>query len=183
MKLWDRRVAIVHYMIELTAEDDKSEVEQWKWLLKLLSFLTADGMSSDESETGVNGKIYRVTVMAWRSDVITKYMDHIDGQQYVGDKAGRSTRGAVPRPRELSRKCILHVSDIPFFPHFPWNSDAHKHSHSFTHEGGRNPNTITLSNHIQEPSIRYRWDSHLTPHSNYHYSTTEDPPTDEPPGS
>jgi hypothetical protein len=116
MKLWDRRVAIVHYMIELTAEDDKSEVEQWKWLLKLLSFLTADGMSSDESETGVNGKIYRVTVMAWRSDVITKYMDHIDGQQYVGDKAGRSMRGAVPRPRERGGENVSsrkHVTRLP----------------------------------------------------------------------
>ena len=49
----------------------------------------------------------------------------------------------------LSRKCTLHVSDIPFFLHFPWNSDAHKHSHSFTHEGGRNPNTITLSNYTK----------------------------------
>jgi hypothetical protein len=115
MKLWDRRVAIVHYMIELTAEDDKGEVEQWKWLLKLLSFLTADGMSSDESETGVNGKIYRVTVMAWRRDV-TKYMDYIDELRNTGDNAGFSPRGAVPRPRQRGGQKVssrMHVAGLP----------------------------------------------------------------------
>jgi hypothetical protein len=109
-------VAIVDYIIELTAEDEESDDAAWRWLRKLLELLTADGMSSDNSETGIQGKVYRVTVMAWRRDV-TKYMEYIDGQRNVGDKAGYSTRGATPRSRVRDDENAVsnrkHVDGLP----------------------------------------------------------------------
>jgi hypothetical protein len=101
-KLFQTRLRIVNYIIELRADDEKSDVAIWKWLRDLLTILGSDGMSSDDTETDEDSPIcrdiYRVTFVAWRRPEITDYMQYIDMQRDRGEN-DFSEQGADPRPR------------------------------------------------------------------------------------
>lgn len=67
----------------------------WEWLGRLLQKLTANGMSSDDTDVGISKK-FRVKVLIWRRDM-DDYLDLIDRQRMEG--AGYAPGGSTPNTR------------------------------------------------------------------------------------
>lgn len=64
----------------------------WEWLQKLLEWLGTTGMSSEDTDIGVNRE-YRVKIMLWRREM-DGYLDLIDKQR--AHDAGYSQAGSNP---------------------------------------------------------------------------------------
>jgi hypothetical protein len=103
MQRFERRKKIVEWMIKLKANDPASDVEVWRWLGRLLKYLRADGMSSDESSVEGLETVYRVKIIIWRRREVDKYLDIIDQQRWVDADiwAGRGFRVRRMRIRSL----------------------------------------------------------------------------------
>jgi hypothetical protein len=92
-------------MIRLKNEEGSNDVTIWEWLLSLVEYLGADGMSSEESgveanDEGIVQKVYRVNIMVWRRNI-----DHevaIIDKTRLQDKDLYSDAGAKPVARKRS---------------------------------------------------------------------------------
>jgi hypothetical protein len=61
-------------MVEVKNEEESCNVGIWEWLLKLIEYLGADGMSSEESgveinDKGIVQKVYWVKIMTWERNI------------------------------------------------------------------------------------------------------------------
>src|SRR3981189_2557026 len=94
-------------MVELKNEEGSCDVKIWEWLLQLIKYLGADGMSSEESGVEVNDegiveKVYRVKIMPWQRI--------IDQELAISDKARLQDKdlyweaGGRPGPRNASEQ-------------------------------------------------------------------------------
>jgi hypothetical protein len=72
----------VERVIPVKAADNNrdGDLGVWKWLLELLQQYGSDGMSSDDTDTGDIGTIYRVKILVWRRNV-DKYVQMIDNER------------------------------------------------------------------------------------------------------
>jgi hypothetical protein len=66
--------------VKSTDKDRDGDLGVWKWLLELLQRYGSDGMSSDDTDTGDIGTIYRVKILVWRRNV-DKYVQMIDDER------------------------------------------------------------------------------------------------------
>ena len=88
MQRFECRLSIVSFMIR-TAGDD---LQIWQWLEKLLQWLTIDGMSSEDTDIGIDRK-YRVKILLWQCEM-DEYLDLIDNQRH--HDVGYSQAGSKP---------------------------------------------------------------------------------------
>ena len=72
-----------------TSQDDR---HIWEWLERLLLHLTPNGMSSEETEIGID-KNFRVKILVWRCSM-DDYLELIDQQRLNG--SGFSVVGSTP---------------------------------------------------------------------------------------
>ena len=72
-----------------TSQDDR---HIWEWLERLLLHLTPNGMSSEETEIGINKK-FCVKILVWRRSM-DDYLELIDRQRLNG--SGFSVVGSTP---------------------------------------------------------------------------------------
>jgi hypothetical protein len=94
-------------MVDLKNEEGSCDVKIWEWLLQLIQYLGADGMSSEESgvevnDEGIAQKVYRVKIMPWRRN-INQELAIIDKAR-LQDKDLYSEAGAKPVPRKRSEQ-------------------------------------------------------------------------------
>src|ERR1700690_1697220 len=94
-------------MVDLKNEEGSCDVKIWEWLLQLIQYLGADGMSSEESgvevnDEGIAQKVYRVKIMPWRRN-INQELAIIDKAR-LQDKDLYSEAGAKPVPRKSSEQ-------------------------------------------------------------------------------
>ena len=99
MQRFERRLSIVSFMIR-TAGDD---LQIWQWLEKLLQWLTVDGMSSEDTDVGIDRK-YHVKILLWRREM-DEYLNLIDNQWH--HDAGYSQAGSKPIRR------LRHLHTLP----------------------------------------------------------------------
>jgi hypothetical protein len=66
--------------VKAADKDQDGDLHVWKWLLELLKRYGSDGMSSDDTDTGDIGTIYRVKILVWRRNV-DKYVQMIDNER------------------------------------------------------------------------------------------------------
>ena len=71
-----------------TSQDDS---HIWEWLERLLLKLTPNGMSSEDTEVGIDKK-YRVKILVWRRSM-EEYLDLIDQQRLI--ESGFSAAGST----------------------------------------------------------------------------------------
>jgi len=67
-------------LVKTADKDRDGDLGVWKWLLELLHRYGSDGMSSDETDTGDIGTIYRVKILVWRRNV-DEYVQMIDNER------------------------------------------------------------------------------------------------------
>ena len=72
-----------------TSQDDR---HIWEWLECLLLHLTPNGMSSEDTEVGINKK-FHVKILVWRHSM-DDYLEVIDQQRL--NKSGFSAVGSTP---------------------------------------------------------------------------------------
>ena len=85
-------------VIKSKEKDEKADLAVWKWLLDLVKWYGAEGMSSDESSVEGMQTVYRVKILVWRRN-IEEYLKLIDNQRmHVGQQV-RHTSGKTPTPR------------------------------------------------------------------------------------
>ena len=63
--------------VKTAAKNAETEVKIWQWLLSLLQWYGAEGMSSDETSVEGLEVVYRVKILLWRRN-IDKYLDLVD---------------------------------------------------------------------------------------------------------
>jgi hypothetical protein len=110
------RVHTVEWIIKLKSHDPTSDVEVWKWLLKLLQYLRSEGMSSDDTSTENFDIAYRVRILIWRRKEIDAFMDIIDNQRVLNRKM-RAPQGARPVKRLRNSRAATstrrHIDGLP----------------------------------------------------------------------
>ena len=94
-------------MIEIKKDEGAGNVKIWEWLLKLIEYLGADGMSSEKSgvkanEEGIVQKIYQVKIMPWWRN-IDRELVIINGAR-LQDEDLYSDVGAKPITRKHSEQ-------------------------------------------------------------------------------
>jgi hypothetical protein len=91
-------------------------VEIWQWLLALLNWYGAEGMSSDETSAENMETIYRVKILVWRRN-IDKYLDCIDNERKLPHQELFSRSGSTPTKRVRSEDGLISTRDaIPGLP-------------------------------------------------------------------
>jgi hypothetical protein len=112
---FQKRVNTVEWLIKLKSDDPTSDVEVWRWLLKLLLHLRSDGMSSDDTTKG-DETVFRVRILIWRREEIDGLMELIDKQQ-VKNRQIRTPQGAKAVPRLRNARAPFstrrHVDGLP----------------------------------------------------------------------
>lgn len=105
-------------VIEVKSADQNAEKEQkiWRWLLSLLQWYGAEGMSSDETSVEGMETVYRVKILVWRRN-IDKYLDYIDCERKLPTQALFSRSGARPVKRiRAEDNLISSHSAVPGLP-------------------------------------------------------------------
>ena len=92
-------------------KDRDGDLRVWKWLLELLQRYGSDGMSSDDTDTGDIGTIYRVKILVWRRNV-DKYIQMIDNERKMSADIF-SASGAKSVTRVRSPKNLESVRQPP----------------------------------------------------------------------
>jgi hypothetical protein len=108
----------VERVIEVKSADQNAEKEQkiWRWLLSLLQWYGAEGMSSDETSVEGMETVYRVKILVWRRN-IDKYLDYIDCERKLPTQALFSRSGARPVKRiRAEDNLISSHSAVPGLP-------------------------------------------------------------------
>ena len=82
------RLSVVRFMTQTTGDD----LQIWQWLEKLLQWLTVNGMSSEDTDVGIDRK-YRVKILLWRREM-GECLNLIDNQRH--HDAGYSQVGSKP---------------------------------------------------------------------------------------
>jgi hypothetical protein len=105
-------------MIEVKAasQNAETEVKIWQWLLSLLQWYGAEGMSSDETSVEDQEIVYRVKVLLWRRN-IDKYLDLVDFERKQPTQVLFSRSGA--RPVKRTRAEENAISDRKAIPGLP----------------------------------------------------------------
>lgn len=102
--------------MKTATQNADAEVKIWRWLLSLLQWYGAEGMSSDETSAEGMEIVYRVKILLWRRN-IDKYMDLIDGERKQPEQAIFSRSGA--RPTQRIRAESNSISDRKAIPGLP----------------------------------------------------------------
>jgi len=84
--------------VKTAAQNAETEVKIWQWLLSLLQWYGAEGMSSDETSVEGLEVVYRVKILLWRRN-IDKYLDLVDFERKQPVQALFSRSGAKPMKR------------------------------------------------------------------------------------
>jgi hypothetical protein len=107
-----------------TAEHNTvKEAKIWRWLLSLLKWYGAEGMSSDETSVEGMETVYRVKVLVWRRN-IDKYLDNIDNERKLPTQELYSHSGAKPAKRIRSEtNLISNRSPVPGLPIALYDND------------------------------------------------------------
>ena len=101
--------------MKASAKDEDGDLHVWKWLLDLLSQYQADGMSSDDTDTGGTGTIYQVKILVWRRN-IDQYVQMIDDvPRWLADIFSGSGGKSVTRLRspENSKSSRQPPGELP----------------------------------------------------------------------
>jgi hypothetical protein len=85
-------------VIKSKEKDEKGDLAVWKWLLSLIKWYGAGGMSSDESSVDEMQTVYRVKILVWRRN-IDEYLRLIDDQRMQVGQQLYHTSGNTPTPR------------------------------------------------------------------------------------
>ena len=89
-------------------KDRDGDLGVWKWLLELLQRYDSDGMSSDDTDTGDIGTIYRVKILVWRRNV-DKYVQMIDDERKTSadifSASGAKSVARVRSPNNSKSEC------------------------------------------------------------------------------
>jgi hypothetical protein len=85
-------------VIKSKEKDEKGDLAVWKWLLDLMQWYGAEGMSSDESSVQGMQTVYRVKILVWRRN-IEEYLKLIDNQRMQIEQQICHTSGKMPTPR------------------------------------------------------------------------------------
>lgn len=114
---YGNRITIVEFVIKVKQARKDKDVNIWEWILDLLHFLKADGMSSDESDVEGGNVVFQVKIVPWRREGVAEIMDLIDAQKLTNAKTWRQ-QGAKPVPRLPRNVTKListrrHVDDLP----------------------------------------------------------------------
>jgi hypothetical protein len=90
--------------VKAADKDRDGDLRVWKWLLELLQRYGSDGMSSDDTDTGDIGTIYRVKILVWRRNV-DKYVQMIDNERKMSadifSASGAKSVTCVRSPKNL----------------------------------------------------------------------------------
>jgi hypothetical protein len=87
--------------LENLTDPDGHRNETWYRRLRMIKHLGANGMSSDESDTGQAGQVvYNVKKKAWRSDQVNKELREIDKDRNMTNAHGGRRAGNTPRERK-----------------------------------------------------------------------------------
>jgi hypothetical protein len=84
--------------VKTANQNAETEVKIWQWLLSLLQWYGAEGMSSDETSVEGLEVVYRVKILLWRRN-IDKYLDLVDFERKQPVQALFSRSGAKPMKR------------------------------------------------------------------------------------
>lgn len=87
------------------------DVHIWQWLETLLKKLGANGMSSEDTDIGIDRE-YRVKLLLWRREM-DDYLDMIDAQRYQGTGAGHAPAGSKPIRRLRYQRTPPSTRDVP----------------------------------------------------------------------
>lgn len=85
-------------VIKSKEKNEKGDLAVWKWLLDLIQWYGAEGMSSDESSVEGMQTVYRVKILVWRRN-IEEYLKLIDNQRMQIGQQMYHTSGKKPTPR------------------------------------------------------------------------------------
>jgi hypothetical protein len=107
--------------VKAADKDQDGDLHVWKWLLELLKRYGSDGMSSDDTDTGDIGTIYRVKILVWRRNV-DKYVQMIDNERkmsadlFAASGAKPVTRVRSPENPESERQPPTELPAALFDP-------------------------------------------------------------------
>jgi hypothetical protein len=123
-------VDTVEWIIQVKSHDPTSDVEVWRWLLKLLLLLRSDGMSSDDTSTEGDETAFRVRILIWRREEIDGLMELIDKQR-AKNRQIRTPQGAKAVPRLRNARAAFstrrHIDGLPESLYNPEWKAAHGH--------------------------------------------------------
>ena len=101
--------------VKAAGQNNKEEII-WRWLLALLQWYGAEGMSSDETSVEGMETVYRVKILVWRRDIDT-YLDYIDFERKHPTQGLFSRSGATPTKRIRSEENIISArTPVPGLP-------------------------------------------------------------------
>jgi hypothetical protein len=85
-------------VVKSKEKGEKGDLAVWKWLLDLIKWYGAGGMSSDESSVEGMQTVYRVKILVWRCN-IDEYLRLIDNQRVQVGQQLYHPSGKTPTPR------------------------------------------------------------------------------------
>ena len=85
-------------VIKSKEKNEEGDLAVWKWLLDLIQWYGAEGMSSDESSVEGMQTVYRVKILVWRRN-IEEYLKLIDNQRMQIGQQVYHTSGKTPTLR------------------------------------------------------------------------------------
>jgi hypothetical protein len=107
-------VQIVDWLIKYESCRQNGDPTAWKWLRRLLGFLKAEGMSSDETDIKGYQVVYRVKTREWRHPDIALCMESIDEQRLGVPTFSKKGSKPEKRTRDIMIKSKRpHVDGLP----------------------------------------------------------------------
>jgi len=112
------RIKTVEHIIEVktASQNTEQEVKIWWWIMSLLEWYGAEGMSSDETSVEGMEIIYHIKILLWRCN-IDKYLDCIDSECQQPAQELFSRSGSRPTKRiHCGENLISTCNAIPGLP-------------------------------------------------------------------
>ena len=121
MQKYDNRIKVVELLIKVkrVSKDPSTtnQLEVLEWILKVLRYLKADVMSSEDTDKEGGTVVYRVKVMQWRRQGVVDVMkildNHKDTQSLAWTPRGQKSAKRIRNNLAEHLSTRRHVSSLP----------------------------------------------------------------------